>query len=121
SVCARQFVFGDYGIVHPEKPEIDPKIMRATAKIRYTMEDCWLVIKGEGLHKGDRYKQYFSLAEILASDPIFEGPDFSWGDDHVVNCSNRNTTTGNPTTWVKVDTNHHITFVVRQLNRILGL
>src|SRR5262249_38688185 len=31
--------FSDYGISHPEPSEVDPRVMRASASVRYTTED----------------------------------------------------------------------------------
>lgn len=116
SDIARKPIFADYGVVHPYTPDLDPRIVRATAKIRYTIEDEWLVLKGHSLRKEPRYAQFHDLSSELITHPEFLGNEFSWGDDYVAGCATRENSRGNLTTWVKVDTNHHLTFVSEQLS-----
>lgn len=113
---ARRPVFSDYGVVHPDTPDIDPRTMNASAKIRYTLANEWLIWKGKGLRTHPRrYKQFHDLSHKLAAEPDFLGPGFSWGDQYVAECATGNGKTGNLTTWVSVDTNHHLTFVSGQM------
>ncbi len=107
--------FGDYGIVHPILLDLDPRTMRSSAKIRYTLNEKWLVIKGHSLKKEPKFKQYHDLSNRLIKKKEFIGSHFCWGDDYVTKCAIRTAGSGNLETWVKVDTNHHLTFVSEQI------
>jgi len=108
--------YSDYGLVNPVKPDMDPALVKAGGKIRYTTDGSWIVMKGHGLHKGEKYAQYKSLSLKLIKNPQYKGRDYSWGDGFVYGCAKvAEKKFGNLTTWVKVDTNHHLTFVVEQI------
>jgi hypothetical protein len=110
--------YGDYGIVHPVLLDLDPRKITLGGKIRYTLENEWMILRGHSFKKGVGYKQYHSLAQQLNGDSSFRGKDFSWGDRYVTACANHEVKSGNLTTWISVDTNHHLTFVVNQLANI---
>lgn len=107
--------FGDYGIVHPILLDLDPITMRSSAKIRYTLGEKWLVVKGHSLKKEPKFKQYHNLSDQLITMKEFIGSHFCWGDEYVTKCAIRTVGSGNLETWVKVDTNHHLTFVAEQI------
>ena len=114
-------LYSDYCIVSPETPDVDPKKIRPVGKIRYATKDSWVIFRGNGLHKYDRYKQYFRLAKKVVRHRCYLGSKTSWGDNHYKECSKRNTSCGNLTTWIKVDTNHHLTIVAKQIFRLSEL
>jgi len=110
-------VFGDYAIAHPDPGEVDPRIMKASASVRYTTEDHWIVPKGRNL-RGHGYDQFFSVCEALIERDEYSGCGFSWGDQYIWDCAHRLKGPGNLTTWRKVGTSHHLAFVVDQLSRL---
>jgi hypothetical protein len=110
----QDLVFGDYGIAHPVPKELDPRTMRMSASIRYTTPDSWLVIKGRNVRQYG-FEQYFDLCRALVQRREYRGASFSWGDEFISKCAERESGPGNATTWRKVGTNHHITLVARQL------
>lgn len=110
----QDLIFGDYGIAHPVPKELDPRTMRMSASIRYTTRDNWLVIKGRNVRQYG-FEQYFELCRTLVGRAEYSGALFSWGDDYISKCAQRESGPGNATTWRKVGTNHHLTFVARQL------
>jgi hypothetical protein len=114
-LIGRKPKFGDYCIVNPEKPDIDLSRMRAGGKIRYTTGDTWEIIRGHGFHKGEKYKQYHSLSKKLVESDYFLGKDYAWGDMYIEQCALRQVKSGNLTTWIAVDTNHHLTLVGAQI------
>ena len=80
--------YSDYGVVHPDLQDINPRVMRASAKIRYTLDDNWLILKGAGLQSHPRkYNQYHDLSSQLASDHRYLGANFSWGDSYIYDCA----------------------------------
>lgn len=115
----RRLTYGDYAISHPESPEVDPRIMRASASIRYTGEESWLVLKGKNL-RDNGFKQFHEVCRLLIGRPEYSGNDFSWGDRYIYECAHEKTGPGNLTTWRKVGTSHHLTFAVRQLATLYG-
>ncbi len=111
---SRRPTFGDYGISHPEPAEVDPRIMRASASIRYTTENAWLVLKGRNL-RDNGYGQFHQVSAELIQSAEYEGPEFSKGDEYIYECACRRDGPGNLTTWRKMGTSHPLAFVVRQL------
>jgi hypothetical protein len=110
-----ELVFGDYAIAHPIPSELDPRVMRMSASIRYTTEEHWLVVKGKNVREWG-FDQYYDLARNLVALPEFSGEHFSWGDQYIARAARAHVTgPGNATTWRKVGTNHHITFVATDL------
>jgi hypothetical protein len=108
-------IFGDYGISHPEPSEVDPRIMRPSASIRYTAESYWIVPKARNL-RDYGYEQFHDVCRTLMKRPEFSGRRFSWGDEYIDECANEQVGTGNLTTWRKVGTSHHLKFSLRQLS-----
>lgn len=112
-------LFGDYGVVNPEFMEpMDPRKMRPSAKIRYTLEDRWLIIKGTSFRKDPA--QFRALAAVVERQPGFCGQGFSWGDSYIFNCRKKGGGAGNLETWVRADTSHHIEFVSKQIANLLS-
>jgi hypothetical protein len=108
--------FGDYGIVHPSPPELDPRTMNASAKIRYTLDEDWLILKGASLKKHPKkFDQYHDLSKNLMEMPEFMGAPFSEGDEYIEKCASFSVGSGSLTTWVWVDMTHHLTFVSQQI------
>ncbi len=112
--------YGDYGVVNPEFMEPrDPKTMKPSAKIRYTLEDEWFIIKGSSYRKNPG--QFRSLASTLTKRQEYCGPAFSWGDAHISNCQKSAGKIGNLETWVRADTSHHLEYVSEQIATLLSL
>ena len=109
-----QLVFGDYAVAHPVIKELDPRVMRMSASIRYTTADAWLIAKGRNVRQYG-FDQYFELCRELVERPEYSGEAFSWGDGFIAACARGDAGPGNATTWRKVGTNHHITMIVNQV------
>jgi hypothetical protein len=106
--------FGDYAIANPQPSEVDPRIMRPSASIRYTTDDAWLILKGRNL-RDFGFVEFYGVCRNLVRRPEYSGPAFSWGDSYIDECANQRVGTGNLTTWRKVGTSHHLAFVTRQI------
>lgn len=106
--------FGDYAIAHPQPSEVDPRIMRPSASIRYTTDDAWLILKGRNL-RDYGYAEFYDVCRELIRRPEYSGSGFSWGDWYIDECANQRVGTGNLTTWRKVGTSHHLAVVTRQI------
>jgi hypothetical protein len=118
AVIRPDIVYADYAIAHPSPKELDPRVMRMSASIRYTDSRAWVIVKGRNVRQWG-FDQYFDLAGQLAAHRAYRGAGFSWGDRYINECAARSVGPGNATTWRKVGTNHHITLVVRQLEETL--
>jgi len=115
----RMPTFGDYTVVHPELLEIDPRIMQLGAKIKYTFDNDWIIVKGTSIKTGGT-EQNRELCKNLTNLKEYSKPEFSWGDQFIQDCANGTRGVGNQTNWVSVGVNHHITFVVKQLSNYLA-
>lgn len=112
--------YGDYSIAHSELPKVMLKVMNMTANIRYTTDNYWLVMKGQGV-KLNGYGQFHTLSLVLTEKEEYSGAEFSWGDEYIQKCARKEVGKGNATTWRKVGNNRHITFVVSQLSNLREL
>jgi hypothetical protein len=104
---ARNPSFGDYVIASPEPSEVDPRVMRPSASIRYTTEETWVILKGQNL-RNHGFSQFHDVSRVLVGASEYNGPNFSWGDRYISDCAGRLVGTGNLTTWRKVGTSHHL-------------
>ncbi len=111
--------FGDYGVAHVQPSEVDPRLMRPSASIRYTSREDWLVLKGRNL-RDHGFAQFHDVSRQLLARPEYANPEFSWGDWYINECANRCVRSGNLTTWRKVGTSHHLAFVTRQIASLRG-
>ncbi len=113
-------LFGDYGVVHPEFMEPrDPRAMRPSAKIRYTVARDWYIVKGTNFRSDPG--QYRSLAARVEAHPAFCGQGYSWGDNYILRCQKKSGGAGNLETWVRADTSHHVEYVARQIASLLSV
>jgi hypothetical protein len=109
--------FGDYGISNPEVLRVDPRFMRTTANIRYTINDGWFIVRGQSIREYG-LGQHKDLCREIVNSKIYEGPDFSPGDKYILDCAQDSASTGNPTTWRWVGTSHHLESVARDVANI---
>lgn len=108
--------FGDYGVVHPDVFDLDPKLIANSIcpSIRYTIDEEWVVVRGRPFSKYG-YEQYYDLANKIVNCGYFYDVEFSYGDMLIEEKSRRMPTTGNPQKWITIATNHHITLVTKQV------
>lgn len=117
-------LFGDYGIDDPNVAQGDRFTIVPT--IRYTSGDNWAIIRGGyDSRKPYDFTQFHKLSQMLIKEKkIYCGSDFSWGDNRIKECADRTCTGadscnhGNLTSWVRIGTNHHLTYVVNQLSNL---
>jgi len=111
--------FGDYNISHPDYIEIDPRFMQMAANIRYTTDDSFLILRGNSI-RIHGWGQIVDITKRLVGHKDYSGKDFSYGDKYIYDCSTGDETTGNAETWRRVGTNHHLTFVIKQLSNLFA-
>lgn len=107
--------FGDYCCNSPAPLIADTSNLRPSAIIKYTTENSWLIVKGGQLFR-EGYSQYCDLSKKIIQSDYFMGENYSYGDKYIYDCAHKDKDQdknfGNPTTWVQVATNHHITLMV---------
>jgi hypothetical protein len=113
--------YGDYTIQHPIFSEAtdNPNI---SASIRYTTNDYWVIMRGEGLRNegGPGYAQYRANAQLLCKRQEFCGEVYSSGDEYIKNLSLDQAGSGCPEFLLRAGINHHMTFVVNQIANLFG-
>jgi hypothetical protein len=107
--------FADYGVIDPEYLDIDPKLIKPAAKIRYTCDDHWIIVKGIKWVRDT--SQHRRLAEMLSKKSEFRGAD-CWGTESIVSTVSGGRTYRRLEDWVTIDQNTHIVHTVRQLEKV---
>lgn len=106
--------FGDYAIAHPDLVELDMRMIKPFAKLRYTIDDHWHIARGTPV-RTHGFGQYQQMCATLVAQPYFSGPAYSAADAYIADCATGAAKTGNLSTWVWVSTNRHLTKVVDDL------
>lgn len=106
--------FADYAVANPDVEEIDPRIVRQSAQIRYTVLDAYLLVKGRAIRSAGAGQRQ-QICQLLVAHPEFFGTSHCQPDAYIVQCAQGQAGPGNPTTWRCVATHHHLTVVTSQL------
>jgi hypothetical protein len=106
--------FGDYAAANPELVELDMRLIKPLAKLRYTIDDQWYIAVGSNV-RSNGFGQYRDMCEKLIRKPFYSGRTFSEADRYIYDCAKGKEKTGNLSTWVWVATNRHITKVISDL------
>ena len=117
SNLTRYPTYGDYTVGHPGWFDFDPVTMNAGANIKYTVDNYFLIFRGHGI-KNRGLAQMLGLCNHVIQHPQYCGQQFSFGDDYIMKCANGTISTGNPETWVRVNVNHHLTFILNSLTTL---
>jgi hypothetical protein len=108
--------FSDYTIQYGQYREpVDNA--NPSASIRYTLDDEWLILRGEGIFNedGPGRAQWNANAMLLLDRTDFYGETFSDGDSYIARMSRDASDHGSPMTWIRAGLNHHLTVVSRQV------
>ena len=118
---ARIPTFGDYTTQHGLFAE-PPRRANFSASIRYTADDYWVIMRGEGVlnDSGPGYAQWPANAQLLCERPEFCGPEFSIGDEYIHEMAQQTARPGNAETWLRAGVNHHMAFTARQIATLFG-
>ncbi|MDD5330156.1 MAG: beta family protein [Sulfuricella sp.] len=108
------WLFGDYGVRSPNIGE-DVVSPHTNGKIRHTIDKHFFIVRGHSVQIGAKGGQMYDLAKRLVESQHYLGPEFSWGDSQILQCSLGQGTPGNSTTWIAIDTNHHIAYAVAEV------
>lgn len=119
------FIYSDYGVTKYVENNLDfSKIngSKILAKIRYTLEDSYLIYRGRNASGIESKIGYKTLATNLINSVHYKGEEYSLGDKKIKEISQGNKEDGGKgTTWVMISTNHHLTLVLKQLEQLFGL
>lgn len=115
----RRPTFGDYTIASTDIPQGDMRLLKPSATIRYTIDDAWLIIKGNNV-RDNGFAQYRAHCRSVVNSGKAAPAGYSAGSDYVRACHGNTVGTGTLTTWRWVGTNHHITRVVDDLASLHG-
>lgn len=119
----RKPAFADYTIQHPIYKEVS-QFFSPTTSIKYTLENEWLIMKGER----QKFNKYLANAKLLVDDKRFYGKDFSDGDKYISEKAEhfeaymKNPAikgTGSTETWLRAGINHHLVLVAHQVANLL--
>lgn len=109
--------FGDYAAATTELVELDMRLIKPLAKLRYTTDDHWYIAVGKNV-RAHGFEQYRAMCAELRKQPFFSGRDFSEADRYIEDCGKGKEKTGNLSTWVWVATNRHVTKVAFDLAKL---
>lgn len=114
-----QIVYGDYGVRGPNSNEggIAPD---ANGKIRYTIEKHFYIVRGHSMRKGAKGAQMWDLAKRLMATTYYKNPQYSWGDYQIEQCALK-LIKGGHSDWISYDTNHHLYFVLEEIQDFMLL
>ena len=107
--------YGDYAVTNPGPlPDLDPTQINPSVAIRYAAMDFWRLYKAGGFKRGAP-NQYRGLCKFLLSDSIYSGATFCYGDACYKKAAQGLLGNGNPSSWRRDATSHHLVFTVSQL------
>jgi hypothetical protein len=112
----RRPAYGDYVTQHVVYRDPVP-MPNPSASIRYSTEDAFVVLRGEGIMNpgGPGRSQWPAWAELLTGMPEYFGPDFSAGDRYIADHGAIATNAGSPQTWLQASFSHHVTMTALQV------
>jgi hypothetical protein len=119
---ARLPIFGDYGVIHPDRVEAigNPKINVRIPAVMYTSHDDCLMVRGKDLNRGWTVADVGRLFRRLMDGPDWCDRDFSKGDAWIADVESGQTeTAGGWMSWKRAGQCHHWTYVSRQLANLL--
>lgn len=119
---ARLPTFSDCGIQHPSGVEdFDPRTMPTSAAIRYTLDDAWLLVKGESTRTRRPGLQFPELATALVYGHLsqhFNGTAHCAGCTGAKACADGRGGFDSAGSWRYLGTTHHIIKVMEGLDSL---
>lgn len=115
---AAPVAFSDYGVRSPNSNEgiANP---HTNGKIRYTIDQHFLIARGHSMQLPGKGEQMWTLAEKIMKSQYFMGASFSWGDARIVECTQKGFK-GGAAQWIEIDTNHHLVYVLAEIDELMA-
>jgi hypothetical protein len=114
--------FSDSGIQHPKGVEgFNPLTMPISPSIRYTLDEEWLLIKGQSNKVEPLKSQYPKLAAKLVKGPLkgeFLGKGHCAGCDLVADSAAGKPKLGSGSVWRRIGTIHHVEMVMQGMQNV---
>lgn len=108
-------LYSDYAVTNPGPlPDLDPLQVNPSVAIRYAAQGFWRLYKAGGFKRGAP-NQYRELCNLLLLDKIYSGAAFSYGDRCYDEAAHGIKGNGNPSSWRRDATSHHLVFTKSQL------
>ncbi|WP_157979359.1 beta family protein [Rhodoferax ferrireducens] len=108
-------VYGDYGIRGPSSNEGIPN-PHGNGKIRHTIDKHFLVVRGHSMMLPGKGEQMWGLAQKVVASPHYLGANFSWGDQQILDCSQKKIK-GHHAQWISNDTSHHLAYALAEVEQ----
>lgn len=114
--------YSDCAIQHPKGVEdFNPLTMQVSASVRYTLEEDWLLVKGESTRRTPAKTQFPGLAAQLVYGNLgkyYAGPTHCPGCASIKNSADGAPKLGSPEVWRRIGTIHHIKSVIDRLGAL---
>lgn len=104
--------FGDYSVRGPNTAE--RAFGNTNGKIRYTTNMEYFIARGQSMSLPPKGEQMWGLSQAVIDSGHYLEPSFSWGDAEILRCSQQEFK-GSASSWVSIDTNHHLEYVVAEI------
>lgn len=108
--------FGDYGVNSPQYAAVDFRMMTLCGKVRYSLNDRWVIFRGKKIEKEDN--QFHRLAQMVTQHAEYFGTGRSWGDKQISDCATLRIGPGTLRNWVSYTLNHHLTIMPPLLAKV---
>jgi len=116
----RPLHFADYSIIRPGYMDKVPN-PDTNAKIRYTSGAAIHYVRGCSKREVEVGIQYPRLAERLVNSNFFKNERFSHADAFFAKAARGFCNSEDMGHWIQLDSNHHLTYVARQVESFLAL
>lgn len=114
----REIKFGDYTTRHP-KYSVNFEGFQSSPNARYTTHRGIDIYKEKRTKEDIRASQFKRIATSISNSNEFSGHKFSAGDRSVYRIARGLEAPGDTQKWIEMCENHHITFVAREISRLL--
>lgn len=111
-------IYSDYVITKYTDTIPFPKInmKKIPEKLKYSLEDNYIIFKGENEKEGERIKTTArKLAEEFLKTNYFKGEDFTVGSKNMMEFA-KSSTNGNAEKLIRIGTTHHLELILKQLS-----
>ena len=113
-------LFSDYGIRGPNSA-VGVMSPDTHGKIRYAIPNECLISLGHSQQAPGKWGQMKDVSKRIVDSGHFMSASLSWGDEYILECSQGLVPTKGVNHWISVDTNHHLAYILLELEEYLIL